>query len=143
MSASTSSCCWMRRSMAFSWLSRTVPMHRLSARHVPGSCVGIIRMTLAGCQPAETAPDLLDVRTDRRLRADRRYADGRAREQAVLDRLALLAAVRFIRVLCLPARRAEAWPLADRTDIDRSGADHAPLSRPHACPRDRDHDARG
>ena len=54
------------------------------------------------------------VLPDRRLWADRRLRDRRAGRPRRIDRLAVLAGVRFGRLLCRTSRHREARPLADR-----------------------------
>ena len=51
---------------------------------------------------------------DRRLRPDRRLRDRRAGRPRRLDRLAVLAGLRFRRLLCRAARHPQERPLADR-----------------------------
>ena len=65
-------------------------------------------------------------RTDRGLRHHRRLRDRGARVSQRIDRLALLAALRFRRVLRRAARHGEERPLAARA-VRRTDAHHAPL----------------
>src|ERR1700748_2676002 len=64
----------------------------------------------------------------RRLRADRRRPDGRARRARRFRRLVVLASVRRAGLLCRTARHARARPVADRAS-GRHRAGTAPLSR--------------
>ena len=75
-----------------------------------------LRRSYGGRGPAQRTarPDVatLDAFPDRGLRPDRRLRDGGPGGARRLDRLAVLAALRFGRLLRRPARRAGARPLA-------------------------------
>src|SRR5215203_6711054 len=80
--------------------------------------------------------------THRGLRPARRSADGRARSPQRLDRLVLLPAVRFRRLLCLAARWAGAWPLAAGSGR-RGHAHRAAVLGTHPHPRNAVRNRRG
>src|SRR5215213_6572176 len=64
------------------------------------------------CHPAPAVKHL--AVPDRRLWTDRRLRDCRADRPGRIDRLAVLAGLRFRRLLCRTSRQREARPLADR-----------------------------
>ena len=74
---------------------------------------------------------------------DRRSRHRRAGRPRRLDRLAVLAALRFRCLLRRAARHARTRPLADRAAETERGEDHAPLPAQHADPGDALRDRRG